>query len=314
MKQMKTVLITGSEGFVGGHLREEMERNGYEVFGTSLLEPEKKLPSTYICDITNSQSMSELVARLKPDLIFHLAAQTSPHRSWLSPQKTFEINTIGTINLLEAVTRISERHPRVLLVGSCVEYGDVLEKNLPITEKTSLDPRSPYAISKLACFYLSLAYIRAKSLDIVYSVSFSHTGPNQGTGFLCSDIASQVALIEKGQPDASISTGYLGNRRDFTDVRDVVRAYRLLLEKGKCGERYNVCSGKAVSTKEIFTTLTGFSTAKIKHRLDDARNNPADVPVVLGSHDKITKETGWQPEIPLEKTLQDLLDWYREKR
>lgn len=311
---MKKVLITGSEGFVGGHLITEMEKNGYEVFGSSFLAPEKNSTNTFLCDITNDKSISSLVSKIKPDLIFHLAAQTSPHRSWLSPQKTFEVNTIGTINLFDAVIKIKGYKPRILLIGSCVEYGDISKEDLPISEQKSLDPRSPYAISKLACYYLSLAYIRAKNLDIVYSVSFSHTGPDQSTGFLCSDIASQIALIEEGKQEAVISTGYLNNQRDYSDVRDVVRAYRLLLEKGRTGERYNVCSGRAVSTKDIFDTLTGYSKVKIKHQIDSQRSNPADVQIILGSHDKITKETDWIPEIPLEKTLRDLLNWYREKR
>lgn len=310
---MKRAFITGSEGFVGGHLWKELADNGYEVFGTSLLEPDHKDLHIFTCDITNPKQISEIVEKLKPDCIFHLAAQPSPHRSWDIPQKTFEINTIGTINLIEAVLKIPDYKPRILFIGSAAEYGDVPENNLPITENTFLDPRSPYAISKLACFYLMKSYVMAKKMDILYSASFSHTGPGQATGFLSSDIAEQIVKIERGEHEPKLMTGYLDNLRDYTDVRDVVRAYRLLIEKGKTGERYNVCTGKKISTGEIYGKLISFSNVHIEHAIDPTRNNPSDVPVIYGSHEKITRNTGWEPKITLDKTLEDLLNWYRTK-
>ena len=310
---MKKALITGSEGFVGRHLWKELEINGYKVFGTSLNEPEIKSDKVFVCDITDTEKVDNLMKNLRPDYIFHLAAQPSPHHSWTSPKKTFEINTIGTVNLLESIKNNPGYHPRTLLVGSSVEYGDVPEDKLPITEETGFDPRSPYAISKLACYYTAKAYVRVNKIDIVYSASFSHTGPGQGVGFLASDIATQIVEIEKGNKAPLLLTGYLENLRDYTDVRDVVRAYRLLLDKGKTGERYNVCSGKAISTGDIYQGLIKNAYVKIEHSIDPTRNNPSDVPVIIGSHAKITTETGWTPEIPIEQTLKDLLDWYRSK-
>lgn len=312
-KKDKKVLITGSEGFVGQHLWKELESHGYEVFGTTFNNSGKLTDNLFYCDVTSDIQVADLVARIKPEHIYHLAGQPSPHRSFIYPQKTFQVNTIGTINLLEAVKKIPEYSPRILLVGSVVEYGDVPTEKMPIAEDAPFDPRSPYAISKLACYYLALSYIKANSMDIVYASSFSHAGPGQDVGFLTSDIAKQIVEIESGKQKPELLTGYLENMRDYTDVRDVSRAYRLLIEKGRTGERYNVCSGQAISTGKLYKILIDYSKIQIEHKIDPSRNNPSDVPIIVGTHDKITRETGWVPEIPIEKTLKDLLDWYRNK-
>ncbi|KKT40358.1 hypothetical protein A3K29_03100 [Candidatus Collierbacteria bacterium RIFOXYB2_FULL_46_14] len=310
---MKKALITGSTGFVGGHLWKELESAGYQVFGTSRTKIEPKNSRIFACDITNEKKLAKLIAKLKPDHIYHLAAQPSPRHSYQFPQKTFEINNLGTINLLEAIKNIAGYTPRVLVVGSATECGFVPAEQLPITEATPFAPENPYSISKLACYHLSLCYARDGACEVIYASSFSHTGPGQATGFLAADIAKQIVEIENGHQEAKLVTGHLENLRDYLDVRDVAKAYRLLLEKGKNGERYNVCSGITVSTKTIFQTLLDLSKVKIDHQVDPSRNNAQDAPILYGSHDKITKETGWVPQISIDQTLKDLLDWYRAK-
>jgi len=312
---MKRVLITGSEGFVGQHLWKELESNGYEVYGTTLRAPETGLPqNVFVCDIESQEQLSLLITKIMPDAIFHLAGQPKPGLSFNIPQKTIAVNTIGTINLLEAVRAIPGYFPRLVVVGTSEEHGVVSSENLPITESTPLNPINPYAISKVANWYLVKEYVRSFNFDIVYATPFTHTGPGQMPGFLSPDIASQIVEIEKGIKEPILLTGDLSSKRDIGDVRDVVRAYRLLLEKGKKGERYIISTGKSLPVRDIVEKLITLSKVKIEHKFDNSRNRPTDIPDLYGSHEKLTQATGWLPEIPLENTLQDLLDWYRGNR
>lgn len=312
---MNGVLITGSEGFVGQHLWAELKNNGYDVAGTTLKTPEGGLPeNVFVCDILKKDELRDLILKIKPQFIVHLAGQPKPGLSFNVPQLTFEINTIGTVNLLEAVREIKDFRPRIILAGTSEEHGIVDEKNLPITEDTLLNPINPYAISKTANWFLARQYFRSFDFDIVYVTPFTHTGPGQLPGFLAPDIASQIVEIEKGNKEPVLLTGDLSSKRDIGDVRDFVRAYHLLLEKGKAGERYIVSTGKSQPVADIVATLISLSKVKIETQIDPSRNRPSDIPDLRGSHQKLTEATGWQPEIPLKKTLQDLLDWYREKR
>jgi len=280
---MSEVLITGSEGFVGQHLWKELERSDYTVRGTTLCAPETGLPNgVYECNILEKESLNNLVASLKPDVIFHLAAQAKTGLSFSQPQTTFEINTIGTINLLEAIRSIENYTPKILIVGTAEEYGPVPVTELPITEESNLNPQNPYAISKVANWFLARQYTKSFGFDIVYVTPFNH-----------------------------IFTGDLSARRDFSDVRDIVRAYRLLIEKAKAGERFVISSGHSIPVKDVVDTLLSLAKVRIEHRIDPKRNRPLDIADLYGSHDKLTQVTGWEPEIPLEKTLSDLLDWYR---
>jgi len=311
---MKEALITGSEGFAGQHLWKELKDHGYSVSGTTLAIPESGLSeNVYQCDVLDEISLQKLLATLKPEIIFHLAAQTNPGLSFRKPQLTVEINTIGTINLLEAVRANPALHPRIIIIGSSSEYGPVRPGNLPITEEHPLDPIDPYATSKVASWFIARQYVRSFGLDIVYVTPFNHTGPGQALGFLAPDTASQIAAIEKQQSPGVITTGDLSSSRDYCDVRDVVRAYRLLIDKGVSGERYIVSSGHSVSSQEIVDTLIGLSSSRINKSVDPKRNRPSDIKDSFGSHQKITQATGWEPRIPLEQTLSDLLDWYRSK-
>jgi len=311
---MKRALITGSEGFVGGHLLKELLENGYEVFGTTLKATPDTGSNIYVCDITNEEQIKTLLDELKPDSIFHLAAVASPAVSFKQPKFTFEVNTLGTMNILEAIRLIPDYNPRILIVGTSEEYGFVTPDQMPVTEATTFNPVSPYSVSKLATYYFSNVHVRSYKTDIVYAASFNHTGPGQLPGFISPDVAKQIVAIERGEQEPILYTGNLDAERDMSDVRDVVRAYRLIVENGKTGERYNVCSGKSIKVKKIVNHLIKLSNKKIKHKIDPARNRPSDMPILLGSHKKLTKETGWKPQISLKKTLEDLLNWYRENR
>lgn len=310
---MKEILITGSEGFVGQHLRTEMENAGYDVSGTTLnsdqADQEKKI---FACDVTDYASLKELIEKLVPDFIIHLAAISAPARSFKEPQKTLEVNTIGTLNLLEAVKSVPNYSPRILIVGTSEEYGFVPEEHMPVTETEAFNPASPYSVSKLAAYHLSKIYYRCYGQDIIYVSAFNHTGYGQGLGFLTSEVAMQIAKIEKGLQEPIVYTGNVDSERDYTDVKDIVRAYRLLLEKGRSGERYNVCSGRSVSIKEVVEKLISISDIKIDHKVDPQRNRPSEMRILRGSHEKITNDVGWNPEITLDETLADLLKYYRE--
>lgn len=311
---MKKVLITGSEGFVGPHLWKELESHGYEVYGTTLHAPETGLPKNVsVCDIGSEEQLTSLISDIKPDAIFHLAGWSNPGSSFTNPQKTFEINVLGTINLLEAVKKTPDYHPRIIAIGSSAEFGIVPQDKLPITENTTLMPNSPYAASKVSTWFVFQQYITSFKMDIVYATPFNHTGPGQLPGFLAPDIASQIAQIEEGDKEPVIQTGDLSPKRDMLDVRDVVRAYRLLLEKGELGERYLISSGRSIPVSEVVDTLISLSKIKITHQIDPNKMRPSDIPDQYGDSSKLNKLTGWHPEIPLDKTLSDLLDWYRTR-
>lgn len=311
---MKRALITGSEGFAGGHLWGELEKNGYEVFGTTLQFRDTDIKKkVFQCDITVKEDLKKVIGHLLPDYIFNMASQAAPSLSFKKPQLTFLVNTIGTANLLDAVREIPDYHPRILLAGSSDEYGIVSEKDMPVTEEQVLNPQNPYSISKVAAYYLMKVYVKSYQMNIIYASSFNNTGPGQLPGFLAPDVADQIIKIENGKQEPVLLTGNVDTFRDYTDVRDVVRAYRLMLEKGVSGERYNICSGKSISTEKIVETLIKNSTVKINHKVDPLRNRPSDMPAIKGSYQKLQKLTGWEPQLPLEQTLKDLLDWYRNR-
>lgn len=310
----KEVFITGREGFMGNWLDKELKENGYSTSGTSLNEiPGSARENIFQCDITNAESIKKLITKRKPTAIVHLAALVKPSDAIKDPERARNINLNGTRNIFEAIKSIPGYHPRVIIIGSSEEFGTVSSGSV-ITEDTPLRPSNPYGESKMQAWKLAEEYIKEHHLDIVSAIPFNHTGPGQATGFVAPDVASQIVDIERGLKEPILITGDLSHKKNFSDVRDVARAYRLLLELGKTGDRYIVCADKSVSLSYLVETLVGFSLKKIEHRIDFNRGRSAEVFDTLGSHDKITKETGWQPEIPLEKTLRDLLDWYREKR
>lgn len=300
-------LITGSEGFVGKYLRAELEAHGYDVTGLDLAPGEK----TVAVNLLEAEKIEALLAETKPEVIFHLAGQANVGLSWKKPAMTMEINLIAAVNLMEAARKYCPGCA-IVLVGSSDEYGNLKEKGQLVSEETPLQPVTPYAISKIAQEQTGQAYARAYGMRICMTRSFNHGGAGQKTGFMIPDFAQGIVKVERGEEDA-VCVGNLVSKRDFTHVKDIVRAYRLIAEKGKAGEIYNVGSGKTYSAQEVLDRLIAMAKAPVAVKQDPARMRPSDTPVICCDHSKLTRDTGWEPEIPLDVILKDTLEWYRGK-
>ncbi len=303
-------LIIGSGGFVGGYLIRELNNHGYEVHATHL--PSENIKDNcfrHVLDIMRKDDISKLINEIQPDIVYHLAAQSSVALSWKKPQLTAEINIIGSINLMESLPD----NTRLILIGSGEEYGFIRENACPIKESENLNPANIYAVSKVCTGMIGRIYHRAYNKDIVIVRAFNHSGPEQSETFVISDFCKQIAEIEKGCRPPEISTGNLSSKRDFTDVRDIVRAYRLLGEKGISGKTYNVGRGIAVSIEYILNTAMGLSEIPILHRTDPNRLRKSDIPVIEPDVSEILRDTGWKAEIPIEKTVSDTLDYWRKQ-
>lgn len=300
-------LITGSQGFVGQYLRQELEENGYEVVGLDLQPGE----GTIQADLLNPEQLAATVRQAKPDTVFHLAGQADVAKSWKIPQKTVEINVIAAVNLMEAV-RAFDPSVRMVLVGSSDQYGNLGEAGKLVSEKLETNPQTPYAVSKKAQEEMARVYVRAYGMNICMTRSFNHGGAGQRPGFLIPDFASGIVKVERGEAE-SLKVGNLTSRRDFTHVRDVVRAYRMIAEKGMPGEVYNVGSGVTWSAQEILDKLCEMAVCPIPVEQDPARMRPSDTPVICCDHAKLTDDTGWEPEIPLEIILTETVEYFRKK-
>lgn len=315
----KKAFITGIAGFVGSHLAELLLSKGYEVYG--LVRPrsntghiEKIINELHMedADLMDTHSLYGTISRIKPDYIFHLAAQSFVPTSWVSPSVTLEVNVVGSANLFEAV-RMSGIDPVIQIACSSEEYGLVHENEVPIKEANPLRPLSPYAVSKLAMDYLGYQYYQSYKVRIVRTRGFNHTGPRRGDTFAESNFAKQIALIEKGKQDPVVHVGNLEASRDYTDVRDMVKGYLLAVEKCDPGDVYNICTGNAIVIGDMLKMLLGMSKAKIEVRPDPSRMRPSDVPVLLGDNSKFVAKTGWKAEIPFTKTMEDLLNYWRDR-
>ncbi|OGG08328.1 GDP-mannose 4,6-dehydratase [Candidatus Gottesmanbacteria bacterium RBG_16_43_7] len=315
----KKAFITGIAGFVGSHLAELLISEKYDVYG--LCRPRSKTDHIDSithklhledADLLDSHSLYTTIARIKPDYIFHLAAQSFVPTSWVSPSVTLEVNIVGTANLFEAI-RQAGIEPIIQIACSSEEYGLVNMEELPIKETNPLRPLSPYAVSKLAMDYLGYQYFQSYKVKIIRTRGFNHTGPRRGDTFAESNFAKQIALIEKGKKEPLISVGNLEAQRDYTDVRDMVRAYLLAIEKCDPGDVYNICCGGAVKIKDLLDILLSFSKIKVEIKSDPARMRPSDVPILIGDNSKFVKKTGWSPKIPFHKTMEDLLNYWRSK-
>lgn len=323
------ILVTGAAGFVGSHLLEFLIQRGHqdETWGGDGLELwaadrwyARRSNIAHLegmiafreFDMTDGMSARLLIREARPDRIFHLAAQSFVPTSWKAPEDTIRTNVIGELNLLEAV-RDEGLNPRIQIACSSEEYGLVSPDELPITEKNELRPLSPYAVSKVAQDLLGYQYFKSYGMRIVRTRAFNHTGPRRGEQFATSAFAKRIVEIEAGLSPAVIKVGNLEAERDFTDVRDMVRGYWLALDKGEPGEVYNLCSGNAVPMLMVLEILLSLSTrgSEITVTQDPALMRPSDVPVLKGSFEKFAKATGWQPKIPLKKTLKDLLEYWR---
>ena len=315
------ILITGVTGFVGSHLAEyclSLDQQ-VEVIGTCRwrsrrenIEHLEDAINLYECDLRDASSVKTLLADIQPERIFHLAAQSYVPSSWNSPGETITTNVIGQLNIFEAM-RETNSTASIQIAGSSEEYGLVHPEEAPITEKNPLRPLSPYAVSKVAQDMLAYQYFQSYGLKVVRTRAFNHTGPRRGDVFVTSNFAKQIAEIEAGQRPPVIHVGDLNPKRDFTDVRDIVRAYWLSLEHCSLGEVYNVASGKAYRIKEVLKILLDNSGQDIEVVEAPERLRPSDGPLLLGDNSRFCKATGWVPEIPFEQTAKDLLDYWRER-
>lgn len=309
------VLVTGAAGFVGSHLLGLLKGEGVETFGM-VLPGTSLAPDTgateIVADMNDPEAAGRVIEAASPDRIVHLAGQPSVHHSWAEPAATLQTNVLGLVNLLDAVRRCGLR-PAVLVVGSADEYGPLDPGQTPVKETAPLRPSSPYAVSKVAQAALARLYGPAGGMRVVLTRTFPHTGPGRGALFAESSFARQIAEIEAGLAPPILSVGNLDAVRDFTDVRDVVRAYWSLLEAGAAGEAYNVCQGRGWRLREVLEMLLTGSSARVDVRVDPARLRPSDIPVLVGDSAKLRAATGWAPALPLEQTLADLLDDWRRR-
>jgi GDP-4-dehydro-6-deoxy-D-mannose reductase len=264
------------------------------------------------CDLLDAFSVHKLIASIRPDRIFHLAAQSHVPTSWNAPAATLHDNIIGQLNIFEAV-RQAGIDPLIHIAGSSEEYGMVYPDEVPMKESNPLRPLSPYAVSKVTQEMLAYQYHQSYGLKTIVSRGFNHTGPRRGENFVTSTFARQIARIEKGVQEPVIYVGDLSSKRDFTDVRDMVRAYWLLLEKCKPGEVYNIGSGTTRPAQEVLDTLLSFSRVQVEVRVDPTRLRPSDVMILWADSSKFMDATSWQPTIPFKQTMSDLLDYWRER-
>lgn len=307
-------LITGINGFVGEYLSDFLISNQIDVYGTVLSEEvsienisDNKI---FKMDLLDKNEVNKIIAEIKPDYIFHLAGQSSVALSWKKPDLTINVNVIGTINLLEAVKLYSNKS-RVLIIGSSDQYGIVNPEQCPISENTPMNPQSPYATSKKTQEEIAIQYFKAFKIDTIIVRAFNHIGPKQNKGFVIADFASQIAEIEKEKKAAIIKVGNLDAKRDFTDVRDVVRAYYFVMTNGKSGEIYNVGSGITYKIKEILDKLLSLAKVSIYIEKDNDKMRPSDVPLIQCDNSKISTECGWTLQYQIDQTLIDTLNYWR---
>ena len=313
------VLITGITGFAGSHLADFcLTKKEVDLYGiirwrsrTENIEHIWDKLKLLECDLRDATSIRDVIEEVKPEYIFHLAAQSFVPTSWKAPTESLTTNIIGQLNVFEAVRKIG-LPCKIQIACSSEEYGLVNPDELPIKETNPLRPLSPYAVSKVGQDMLGYQYFMSYGMEIVRTRGFNHTGPRRGSVFVCSDFAKQIVEIEQGSKPPVLSVGNLEAKRDFADVRDIVKGYWLSLEKGRPGEVYNICSGKAYSIREILNILIELSGVEVEVKNDPARMRPSDVPVLEGDNSAFMQDTGWKPEIPLKDTLNDLLEFWRE--
>lgn len=309
---MKKALVIGAAGFVGSYLINEIRSCGMEAYATKL--PQERLDidnaRVYDLNILDREAIVSLFFEVRPDYIFHLAAQSSVGLAWKNPSLTVDVNIKGSINVMDAVRELFYK-PRILLIGSGEEYGHIKPGETPISEENSLRPGNIYAATKACQNMIGSIYAKAYDMEIMMVRAFNHIGPGQAPLFVVSDFCKQVAEIEKGLREPIMRVGNLAAMRDFTDVRDVVKAYVKLVEYGKAGETYNVGSGYAQKIQEILDTIISLSSARIEVQIDPNKIRPVDVPIIEADISKIHKLTGWKPQISLEQTIGETLEYWR---
>lgn len=315
---MKKALITGITGFAGSFLAENLLSKGINVSGTSLSDnPDgisnlKEKVTLHKLDLMDSAKVAQVIAEEKPELIFHLAALSSAGASFDNPSEFITNNIVSQVNLFEGVRKASI-FPRILVVSSAEIYGDVLPSNLPINENASIRPLNPYAVSKVAQDFLGLQYFLAHKLPVVRVRPFNHIGPRQAPTFVVASFAKKIAEIEKEKAPPILKVGNLNAKRDFTHVKDIVNGYGLIMEKGDAGEVYNIGFGKSYQIQDILNRLLSLSKKEIKVEVDQSLLRPIDAPDLICDNSKIKSKTGWEPKIPLDETLKETLEYWRNQ-
>ncbi len=311
-------LITGINGFAGGHLAEHLiDSGGWDLWGMAL-EDTLRLPhlATHVhllaADMTDADAVRRAVDTAQPDVVFHLAGQSFVPASFRDPAHTLTTNTLSTLHLLHALHE-QQHSARVLVVGSAEVYGAVGPDDLPIGEETPLRPLNPYAVSKIAQDMLALQYHLSYGMDIVRVRPFNHIGPRQSDAFVASSFARQIAEIEHGVRPPVLSVGNLSAQRDFTDVRDMVYAYALAVQSGIAGQVYNLGSGTPVPIQDVLDILLNASTATIEVQHDPARMRPSDIPLLVCNPSAFQQRTDWLPRHSLTETLYDILNDWRNR-
>lgn len=306
------VLVTGGTGFVGQHLIRLLNQRKHTIFATYLVEPDQACPMAelLVCDIRDRKQVLQVIRYARPQHIYHLSALSSVIKSFDESRRVWETNVWGAMNLLDSVKEASPQ-ARVLLVGSSQVYGNVARARLPISEDERFSPASPYAASKAAAEMLATQFWHASALEVIRARPFNHTGPGQSSEFVCSDLARQVAEIELGLCSPVLRVGNIRVKRDFSDVRDVVRAYELLMTRGAPGDAYNVSSGRSACIIDIIKHLRSFSSRPFQLQIEQKRARSGEVPVSYGSNRKLRRATGWKPEYTLAETLRDTYEFWK---
>jgi GDP-4-dehydro-6-deoxy-D-mannose reductase len=311
------ILITGASGFVGQHLITSLRQSQPDeaLIGTmnrsTVTSNDDHLRYVRI-DLCDTALVKALLDEIRPSVIYHLAGQSSPAYSFEAPWETLETNIRSQFNILQGCHELGLT-PRILVVTSAEIYGTVQPEELPITEDAPLRPASPYSLSKITQDMMGWQYYLCHQLPVIRARAFNHPGPGQSERFVITAFAMQVARIEAGLQEPIIQVGNLSAQRDFTDVRDVVRAYQLLIERGQAGEAYNIASNQAISIAEVLAALLSYSRVAIRTELDVSRLRPADIPCIQGSYAKLNAATGWTPQIPFTQSLQAILEDCRQR-
>lgn len=305
------ILITGAGGFVGQHLASLLQSSHptAKLYGTTLFPQEtvsSAIDSARRIDLKSYSQVRDLLRDYAPDTIYHLAAQAFVPRSFEDPWETLENNIRSQLNIFQACLELDLR-PRTVIISSAEIYGAVSSAQLPLDEQTEIRPTNPYSVSKVAQDMLALQFYLSHGLPIMRARPFNHIGPGQNIRFVAPAFAIQIAKIEANLQEPFIYVGNLEAKRDFTDVRDIVRAYTLIADKGRPGEAYNVASGRANSVRHILNSLLGLTDIKIEVRVDQARLRPVDIPEIRGDAGKLRRDTGWAPSVTLQETLHDVL-------
>ena len=313
------VLITGISGFAGSHLADTCLAQGAEVWGlTQAPGPHPNLAhlgdhvQLHVANITDEAGMHAALAAIKPDRIFHLAAQAHVPTAWSDPAATLTTNILGQLNVILAMQQ-HVPEARLLVVSSSNVYGMVDEKDLPVSETTPFRPADPYAVSKVGQDMLALQYWQSHGLPIVRVRPFNHIGPRQAPDFVIARFAQQLAQMEAGAIPPTLKVGNMSAKRDFTDVRDVAHAYWLALDKGTPGAVYTIGSGAARSIDEMLQIMLGLTQVNVAVETDPALFRPGDLPILQADPRAIQEQTGWRAEIPLEQTLEETLDYWRDR-